>query len=147
MILTAQVTGIDKLAARLAAAKAAAEAGLKTGVAKAAELFENEAKAVVPVLTGALRDAIHTGTVTDSQKVQTLAVAPAYEAANAYGFEPAYARRIEYGFIGTDSLGRNYHQAAQPYMRPAFDSQQEAAQEAIKDAITRQLDAAMAGGG
>jgi len=29
------------------------------------------------------------------------------------------ARRLEYGFVGTDSLGRNYNQAPRPHMRPA----------------------------
>lgn len=30
-------------------------------------------------------------------------------------------RRLEYGFIGTDSLGRNYHQPAFPHVGPALD--------------------------
>ena len=32
-----------------------------------------------------------------------------------------YARRIELGFEGPDSLGRVYHQAPKPYVRPAYD--------------------------
>lgn len=32
-----------------------------------------------------------------------------------------YAMRIEYGFIGADSLGRVYNQAPRPFMRPAWD--------------------------
>lgn len=31
-----------------------------------------------------------------------------------------YARRVELGFIGQDSLGRNYNQPAKPYLRPIF---------------------------
>lgn len=31
-----------------------------------------------------------------------------------------YARRIELGFTGTDSLGRAYNQPAYPYFEPAF---------------------------
>ena len=32
-----------------------------------------------------------------------------------------YARRIELGFSGADSLGRNYSQPAFPYLRPGFE--------------------------
>lgn len=31
-----------------------------------------------------------------------------------------YARRLELGFFGVDSLGRRYSQAARPYLRPAL---------------------------
>lgn len=37
------------------------------------------------------------------------------------GTSVPYGRRIEMGFIGRDSLGRNYHQAARPFLRPAWD--------------------------
>lgn len=30
------------------------------------------------------------------------------------------AARLEYGFVGTDRLGRNYHQPAFPHFRPAL---------------------------
>lgn len=33
----------------------------------------------------------------------------------------AYAQRLEYGFIGVDSLGRHYAQPPQPHFRPAGD--------------------------
>jgi len=32
------------------------------------------------------------------------------------GFQAAYARRLEYGFTGTDSLGRSYNQAGRFYV-------------------------------
>ena len=32
-----------------------------------------------------------------------------------------YAKRIERGFYGKDSLGRHYHQQGQPYMKPALN--------------------------
>ena len=31
-----------------------------------------------------------------------------------------YARRLELGFVGQDSLGRTYNQAPRPYLRPAL---------------------------
>ena len=36
------------------------------------------------------------------------------------GSNKAYARRIELGFTGVDSLGRKYNQAPLPYLRPAL---------------------------
>jgi len=144
MKLTTNITGFDALSLRFKYLISAAQTGLKLGVSEAAGLFETEAKAIVPVKTGALRDAIHTETVTDEGERQVLAVTPAYPAENPYGFEPAYARRIEYGFVGTDSLGRVYHQAPQPYMRPAFDGQKADATAAIKSGVIDQVIAASA---
>lgn len=31
-----------------------------------------------------------------------------------------YARRLEFGFVGRDSLGRSYGQAPRPFLRPAL---------------------------
>jgi hypothetical protein len=31
-----------------------------------------------------------------------------------------YAKRLELGFVGTDSLGRNINQQARPFLRPAY---------------------------
>jgi hypothetical protein len=108
-----------------------AKTGLKFGVSEAGLLFETAAKQNVPVLTGNLRDHIHTEQVIDEPLRQEVIVTPVVESSNEYGFDPAYARRIELGFVGVDSLGRNYHQAPQPYMRPAFEEQKEAAHETI----------------
>lgn len=38
------------------------------------------------------------------------------------GSAVVYARRIELGFTGTDSLGRFYNQPPFPYLRPALDA-------------------------
>jgi hypothetical protein len=126
---------VGALQAKIAAFAAAKEAGMKAGVAAGAQLFEDEAKTLVPVKSGNLRDHIHTETVTDEAQVQTLAVTPTIEASNKYGFEPPYARRIEKGFIGVDSLGRHYNQAAQPYMAPAFENKRQEATDAIKQGV------------
>jgi hypothetical protein len=129
------------LLAKIAAAKLAAEGALKTGVAQAAAIFEAQAKENAPVLTGRLRDGIHTESVTDTPQVQTQLVTPTVDADNKYGFDPPYARRIEKGFVGTDSLGRHYHQAPQPYMAPAYENKLSEA----SDAITGAVAAAIAG--
>jgi hypothetical protein len=36
------------------------------------------------------------------------------------GTSAPQARRLEYGFVGTDSLGRFYHQPPFPHVRPAI---------------------------
>jgi HK97 gp10 family phage protein len=143
-LLTVHMTGLDQLSLKVKYLTQAAQQGLKYGVGEAAQMFEDAAKANAPVLTGRLRDGIHTETVTDTPETQVLAVTPIVPAANKWGFDPPYARRIEYGFVGPDSLGRVYHQAAQPYMRPAFDSEKDGATAAIKDNVYAQIDEAMA---
>lgn len=135
------------LQAKVTFLKKGAQSGLKTGVSEAAMLFEEEAKALVPVRSGELQDHIHTETVTDSADEQVLMVTPIDEAANKYGFDPPYARRIEMGFVGTDSLGRHYHQAPEPFMRPAFDNKVDAAKDAITNGVYEGLDAAMSEAG
>jgi hypothetical protein len=37
------------------------------------------------------------------------------------GTNVVYARRLELGFVGTDSLGRNINQEARPYLRPSLE--------------------------
>lgn len=51
------------------------------------------------------------------------------------GTNVEYARRVEMGFSGVDSLGRRYNQPPNPYMRPAFDTNQEKAVKAMADAF------------
>lgn len=144
MRLTVQISGLDQLSLKVRYLTDAARSGLKLSVPEAADLFVQEAQVLVPVDTGNLRDAIHAETFEDEPERQTMQVAPMYEAGNEYGFDPAYARRIEYGFVGTDKLGRHFHQAAQPYMRPAFDAKQAEAAATIKQGIYDSLDSAMA---
>ncbi len=46
-----------------------------------------------------------------------------------------YSARLEFGFFGTDALGRNYNQEARPFMRPALAAK--------KDEIERNIAAAV----
>lgn len=50
-----------------------------------------------------------------------------------------YARRQEFGFTGEDSLGRNYHQAARPHLREAFDTEQPAIREEMEDTFREKM--------
>lgn len=51
------------------------------------------------------------------------------------GTNVPYARRLEYGFVGPDALGRVYNQPAHPYIRPAMDEN--------RGAVRREFRAAM----
>lgn len=50
----------------------------------------------------------------------------------AVGSSMEYARRLEYGFSDTDSLGRKYNQPPRPFLRPALDENEAEVEEAIK---------------
>lgn len=49
------------------------------------------------------------------------------------GFQAAYARRMEYGFIGTDSLGRNYNQQGNHFVSLAVQKWQQIVDKAVGD--------------
>lgn len=121
----------------------AARDGLKLSVPEAAQILVLGAQDKVAFDSGNLHDHIHAYQIEDLPNRQIWQVAPFDEAANQYGFDPAYARRIEYGFVGQDSLGRNYHQAAQPYMRPTADEDGPQAVGTIKEGVYDQMDSAM----
>lgn len=55
------------------------------------------------------------------------------------GSELPYAARIEFGFAGTDSLGRVYSQAAQPYLRPAIEETRHKMQQIFAEEVRRML--------
>jgi hypothetical protein len=47
------------------------------------------------------------------------------------GTNKPQGRRLEFGFVGADSLGRHYNQAPQPHVRPSIDE--------VKDPYLRDL--------
>jgi HK97 gp10 family phage protein len=132
-LLNVRLNGLDSLSLAVKYLQKGAQSGLRHGVDEAAGLFEAAAKANAPVFTGKLRDSIHAAATIDTPEKQERNVAP----------ETPYARRIELGFIGPDSLGRMFHQPARPYMRPAFDTEREKAAAAIKDNVYAGVDEAM----
>lgn len=50
-----------------------------------------------------------------------------------------YARRVEYGFEGTDSLGRTYHQAPKPYMSRGAKAARPKVERAMRQELMRPL--------
>lgn len=53
------------------------------------------------------------------------------------GFQAAYARRLEYGFSGTDSLGRTYNQPGNGFVRLAAQRWQQIVADAARDVQAR----------
>ena len=65
----------------------------------------------------------------------------------ATGFSPslvgvswAQARRFEYGFRGTDSLGRRYNQPAYPHFQPAADKAEDSLAAQIQRVLDKMID-------
>ncbi len=112
---------------------------IKPAVLEAADLILQSEKAYVPVDTGRLQESIHIEEIASGPFYYEVSIHPAELAPNPWGLDPAYARRIEYGFSGMDSLGRNYNQSAQPYVRPAWDAEKSNAESAIKDSLAGAL--------
>ena len=85
-----------------------------------------------PYKTGTYRRSFHMETVEKSSERCRVEV----------GTDAPQARRLEYGFVGADKLGRVYNQAARPHIRPALDENRGAAVDefraAIRDIIRRQ---------
>lgn len=76
------------------------------------------------------------GPYTDAYMKMALAGAVAGDRIVA-SYTMVYARRLEYGFNGTDSLGRTYNQPPRGWTRAAAARWNEAVQQATKEAIAR----------
>jgi phage gpG-like protein len=131
--VTAKVVGIERQQERFRAlARSLQGDELLDCITAGALLVENAAKTKCPVgkiLGGTLRRSIHTeGRRQSDTNVYALV-----------GTDVVYARRIEYGFAGRDSLGRLYDQAAQPYLRPALDEKRDAVRREIRAAIEQKV--------
>jgi len=87
----------------------------ETALKLAANEYKNDVQAIAPYDTGTLRRSIHvepkTGSVKDGEGRAYVLV----------GTDLPYARRLEFGFVGPDKLGRVYNQAPRPYFRPPLD--------------------------
>lgn len=109
-------------------------------------LLPKERGGNMPVDTGNLRrsllastsamPAIRTGAETFADNGGQIALVIAGASANDtlyLGFQAAYARRMEYGFVGADSLGRNYNQAGNHFVSLAVQKWQQIVDKAVKE--------------
>ena len=78
-----------------------------------------------PYKTGTYRRSFHMETVEKSSERCRVEV----------GTDAPQARRLEYGFVGADKLGRVYNQAPRPHIRPALDENRGAAVDEFRAAI------------
>lgn len=78
-----------------------------------------------PYKTGTYRRSFHLETTEKTPERCTVIV----------GTDSPYGRRLEFGFVGADRLGRIYNQAARPHIRPALDENKGAAVEEFRGAV------------
>lgn len=103
------VEGMDQVFKNLDSFEAKVKAKQKVALMLAANAYKNDVQKIAPYDTGTLRRSIHVEMMDDD----TTAI---------IGTDLPYARRLEYGFVGKDKLGRYYNQAAQPYFRPPLET-------------------------
>jgi hypothetical protein len=104
-VIALKVLGDKAVAAMLAAAATGVDAKVGAKVTHWAHMLEAGIKSRAPVRTGDYRRSW--STTRDGPLSATV------------GTNKPQARRLEYGFVGADSLGRHYNQAPQPHVRPA----------------------------
>ena len=104
---------------------AASHSGIQYGGHRASAAGETPA-----VDTGVLVNSISTWV--DSQNAEQITM--------GIGSGVVYAARLEFGFMETDSLGRNYNQQPRPYMRPAVDNNEDRIMQAINVTLKRDIE-------
>ena len=122
--------GLGNFKAKIAQLKDGGVGLAKKAVFSGALIIQSLAVQKAAYKTGTLRRSITINVVVKGQVVIA-----------RIGTNLEYARRIEYGFMDTDSRGRVYHQAARPYLRPAFDEGKAQANAEMKAALVAQLNA------
>lgn len=89
----------------------------------------------MPVDTGFLRNSDTAGTTPDGGQDPALVFATVEVGQTVYaGWTAAYAMRQEFGFVGTDSLGREYSQEGSAFLRSSAQRWQEYVNDAAKHA-------------
>jgi Bacteriophage HK97-gp10, putative tail-component len=118
------IHGIPELDAALTAMAARVETATRAAVIEAAHVAQRASMEEAPVVTGTLRRSI----ITEGP------ISVAGGASAQVGPSVIYGRRVELGFFGSDSLGRSYSQAGNPYMERGLA--------AIQDQLTGIFEAA-----
>lgn len=103
---------------------------LRTAATSGAEAFIDIARDRVPYVSGDLHDSIEDDIVEERDGYVETQI----------GSDLPYAARIEFGYTDTDALGRTYDQAAQPYLRPAYDDGKKQALDNVKTTLLDELD-------
>lgn len=147
------VRGLKELEQALDELPANMEKNIARGAVRAGGVvFRDEARRLVPVESGALRDSIRVV----ARRSRGGRVLVNVVAGRSGKDQPWYARFVEFGtaphridplgkgalLIGSVFAEKAYHPgaAAKPFMRPAFDTKARQAVEAVADYIRRRLD-------
>ncbi|MFI1161363.1 HK97 gp10 family phage protein [Streptomyces sioyaensis] len=105
----------EELAARLEAAAHRIGHAVTHGVEHAAELGRAQIKGHA---SGRPGPNVITGQYRSSWQIETRHLP--YGAQCTIGTEEPYGRRLEFGFVGADSLGRVYNQPPFPHVQPSL---------------------------
>lgn len=124
--VTSKLIGDKQLLSQLRKLDSAAQGvALERAATAGIQPIQNEAIILVAKDTGTLARSIHTETIERRRNYVEVAT----------GTDVEYAKRIEFGFMQADALGRHYNQPAQPYMRPAYDTKRKAAENDTRAAL------------
>jgi HK97 gp10 family phage protein len=114
MARTVKITGLRELEAALAdLPKATGKNVLRRVLRNRAKPIETEAEANAPVLTGGLQSRIYTGTRLTRRQAQAVKKEGKSDVEIHVGTSDPAGLATEFG---------NYHQAAEPWLRPAWDA-------------------------
>ena len=129
----------------------AAERGRKKGLYAGAILVHGSAVLKCPVgvypkgsgkvggnLRSSLSFSVEGGSAEGGKGDDVVGASPPEEA--VIGTNVEYAARVEFGFEGTDSLGRTYDQKGQSYLTAAFNENKKAAKELFRKAMKEELE-------
>jgi hypothetical protein len=142
----------DGLGAALEAAAARSQAGVAqavyaTGGIVQGQVRANASSATHPDRASAARGHIPgTGpgpNVATGNYRRSIQLTPTREGENPVAYihtNSAQARRLEYGFRGTDSLGRRYNQPAYPHFQPAADKAEDILATQIQRVLDKMID-------
>ncbi|MCK9929325.1 hypothetical protein MXD62_19435 [Frankia sp. Mgl5] len=117
MNIIMRVLGADAAAAQLLAAAAKVEVGIGEVVASQGAELQTAIKAAASGRPGpnVITDAFRSGITLEVER------GPGHAQAEVSSASPQ-ANRLEFGFNGTDSLGRRYNQPPYPSFGPGFDA-------------------------
>ena len=88
---------------------------------EACNLVEKSAKESIGLVTSPSPPGHAPASVTGTLKARITHKIDKATMTGQVGTNLEYARRLELGFVGVDSLGRKYDQAPRPYLRPALE--------------------------
>jgi phage gpG-like protein len=129
MKFSAEVSGVMELQRRLGATQEQIHVAVKRGIDRTALAMETDAKNKLKsdghIITNRLRASIHAELKDQEQFTYSNNQGESFDGSlnldigkleAVIGTNVVYAKRIEFGFNGTDSLGRKYNQPASSFM-------------------------------